>query len=74
MVSGNPIEIPRRWKLALHKTWTTPLILCSSDMPDYDDTGGSISNRLVIFRLPPSLQETPRIPEEQDLIYGCLKA
>jgi hypothetical protein len=50
MVSGEPMEIKRKNKVALHVVWTSPVIMGSNFNPDYVNKGGNTARRIVPIR------------------------
>lgn len=50
MVCGEDINIPRKNKNAIDVTWSVPMFLCSNIYLSYNDSQGSISRRLAIFK------------------------
>lgn len=49
MVSGESISIPRKNKTALNITWEVPALLAGNHVPSYQDVGGRIARRFVVF-------------------------
>jgi hypothetical protein len=49
MTAGEHMEVPRKGTTALNIQWTAPVIMASNHMPDYKNTGGNVSRRLVPF-------------------------
>lgn len=50
MVTGEPMEIPRKGIKAMHTQWTAPMIIASNHLPDYNNTGNNVGRRIVTFR------------------------
>lgn len=50
MVSGEPISIPRKGKIAIEKEWDSHMIWAANELPNYNDNSGSIQRRMVIFQ------------------------
>lgn len=49
MTAGEHMEVPRKGTIALNVQWTAPVIMASNHFPDYVNTGGNVSRRLVPF-------------------------
>ena len=49
MTAGEYMEVPRKTTTALNIQWTAPVIMASNHFPDYVNTGGNVSRRLVPF-------------------------
>lgn len=49
MTAAEHMEIPRKGTTALNIQWTAPVIMASNHLPDYVNTGGNVSRRLVPF-------------------------
>ena len=50
MVTGEDVYINVKFKTPLIKKWTIPIIGCGNVLFDYQDTSGSASRRLAVFR------------------------
>jgi phage/plasmid-associated DNA primase len=49
VVSGESISIARKNKSALNITWEVPALLAGNHIPSYQDVGGRIARRFVVF-------------------------
>ena len=50
MISGEPVSIARKNKIAIAgSNWTAPLLAAANYLPDYKDKSGSVSRRLIVF-------------------------
>ena len=59
MVSGEAVSVALKGDAAIDvPKWSVPLIFASNFMPDYIDSAGQISRRIVAFQFP-SLVDTP---------------
>lgn len=84
MVSGDPMSISRKFKLAITRTWAVPGILAGNQPPKWADKSGSIARRVITFpfdcpvRVTDSTleeeckKETPYIQRKANLAYHAL--
>lgn len=84
MVSGDPMSISRKFKLAITRTWAVPGILAGNTPPKWADKSGSIARRVVTFPFDcpvritdstleeESKKETPYIQRKANLAYHSL--
>jgi hypothetical protein len=49
MISGEDTSVPVKFKTAISKRWTTPGALAGNEPPNYKDSQGQISRRIVLW-------------------------
>jgi phage/plasmid-associated DNA primase len=49
MISGEDVSIAKKHQQALSCRWTACGLMCGNELPQWSDSGGSISRRLVVF-------------------------
>ncbi len=66
-ISKEKVSINRKFKEAIVKTWTAPLLIASNANPPWADKGGNILRRLIIMLF-------DRLPSESDsnLLKNCM--
>lgn len=62
IVSGEAVSVNRKFQKAITIKWTSPVIMASNSQPPFDDIGGNIVRRFVIFLFNHAVQRSdPRL-------------
>lgn len=62
LVSGENISVNRKFKTALNVKWTAPVVMASNAQPPWEDVGGNLIRRFVIFLFDHPVRESdPRL-------------
>ena len=51
------VNVPKKFGHAAVVQWTAPMFMCGNDYPGFNDSRGSISKRLAIFRFDRYVQD-----------------
>lgn len=80
MISGENVSVSKKFKTATAKRWKIPGIIASNKEMTFQDSGGSISRRFVVFRFSKKVIEKDlgllqKLKEEiPEIIIKCNKA
>lgn len=80
MISGEDLQIARKYKDAESIVWNVPGMLAGNEIPGYNDNSGSIVRRLLIFKFNKKVVDgDPKLGDKlsheiPDIIQACNKA
>lgn len=68
MVTGEPINVPRKHKAPVQGPWTVPMIMAGNEVPNWEDKSGSVHRRVAVFSMKKAVNKNVANPKLEEIL------